>query len=133
MHRAQLAPPVPFWAEMPFAQRLLALRKDRGLSQQALADRVGLHVTLVRRYEAGKTQPSIDALRRIALALSVSADVLLFDDDERAPSDDLRLHLEAIEHMPPEQQHIIREVLDALVLRQQVGRWTAAKGIAVPP
>lgn len=98
------------------------------LNQQALADRVGIHVTLIRRYEGGKTQPSIDALRKIALALSVSADVLLFDEGERGPSDDLRLHLEAIEHMPPEQQHVIREVLDALVLRQQVGKWTAAKG-----
>ena len=30
-------------------------------------------------------EPSLDALRRLAVALSVSADLLLFDSDERTP------------------------------------------------
>ena len=40
--------------DMNFAQRLLALRKDRSLTQAALAERVGIHVSNVRRYEAGE-------------------------------------------------------------------------------
>jgi transcriptional regulator with XRE-family HTH domain len=73
---------------MTFAERLTALRKHHSLTHQALADRVGIHVTLLRRYEAGKTQPNLDTLRQIALALSIGADLLLFDEDERGPTDD---------------------------------------------
>ena len=67
-----------FLAAMAFPQRLVELRKQQGLTQQALADRADIHVTLLRRYEAGKTRPGLDALRKIAVALHVSADLLLF-------------------------------------------------------
>ena len=61
---------------MNFAQRLVALRKQRGLTQQALADRVGIHVSNIRRYEAASSQPTLDVLRNVALALATSADSL---------------------------------------------------------
>jgi transcriptional regulator with XRE-family HTH domain len=32
---------------------LAALRKERGLIQQALAERVGMHISQIRRYESG--------------------------------------------------------------------------------
>lgn len=68
-----------------FAARLVAARKSQSLTQQQLADRSGAHVTQIRRYEAGTSQPTLDVLRALALALNVSADSLLFDDDERDP------------------------------------------------
>ena len=84
---------------MTFAERLIQLRKQHGLTQQALADRAEIHVTLLRRYEAGKTQPNIDTLRRIALALTISADLLLFDENERGPADELRAQFEATQQL----------------------------------
>jgi transcriptional regulator with XRE-family HTH domain len=36
---------------MEFAERLVAQRKQQGLTQQALADRAELHVSQIRRYE----------------------------------------------------------------------------------
>ncbi len=59
---------------------------DRGLTQQALADRVGIHVSQVRRYEAGGSQPTLDVLRNLAVVLSVSSDALVFDEAERGLS-----------------------------------------------
>lgn len=110
---------------MAFADRLTALRKQQGLTQQALADRVGIHVTLLRRYEAGKTQPGLDTLRRTALALNVSADLLLFDADERGPQDDLRLQFEALDRLTDDEKTTVRTVLDALLLRHEAKRLTA--------
>jgi len=72
-----------------FAERLLKLRKDKGLTQQALADLAGLHVVQVSRYETNASQPSLEAIQKLAIALSVSADALLLDEDERGPSDAL--------------------------------------------
>ena len=40
---------------MDFPERLAALRKERGLTQQALADNVEIYVSQIRRYENGTT------------------------------------------------------------------------------
>jgi len=57
---------------------------------------VGIHVTQLSRYESGSSQPTLDVIRKIAVALSVSADELIFDENERGPQDDLRLQFEAV-------------------------------------
>ena len=61
---------------MDFQDRLATLRKDKRFTQQALADLAGVHVAQIRRYEAGESQPTLDVIRKLAIALSVSADML---------------------------------------------------------
>ena len=111
---------------MPFAERLAALRKERGLTQHALADRVGIHVTLLRRYEAGKTLPGLDVIRRLSRALSVTADMLVFDAEERGPSEGLRMDFEAASSLPPDDQRLIHELIEGLRLKREVRRLAAA-------
>lgn len=72
---------------MEFRERLAALRKARGLTQIALSDAVGLAVLQIRRYEGGISQPPLEVIRRLAIALGVSADALVFDQEERGPDD----------------------------------------------
>jgi transcriptional regulator with XRE-family HTH domain len=108
--------------EMDFPQRLVALRKEKGLTQQALADRVGVHVMQIRRYESGASQPTLDVIRRLAVALSVSADTLLFDPEDRGPSDDLRLQFEALAQFDSEARNVAKTVLDGLILQYQARR-----------
>lgn len=79
---------------MDFGKRLAALRKQHSMTQQALADAVGCHVTMIRRYEANETQPTLEIIRNMARALSVSADALVFEKDERAPTEELLLQFE---------------------------------------
>jgi transcriptional regulator with XRE-family HTH domain len=105
---------------MNFPERLAALRKEKNLTQQALADAVGVHVSQLKRYEAGSSQPTLEVLRKIALALSVSADLLLFDKDERGPKGDLRLQFEAVQKMSREEQKIIASLLDAYIKKHQI-------------
>jgi len=69
---------------MDFPERLATLRNERGMTQGTLAEHVGIHVSQLRRYEAGSSSPTLDALRKLAIALSVSADTLIFDA-ERNP------------------------------------------------
>jgi transcriptional regulator with XRE-family HTH domain len=108
---------------MTFSERLATLRKDRGLTQLALAEKAAVHVAQIRRYEAGQTQPALDVIRRIAIALNVSADVLIFDKDERGPGDDLRLQFEAIEQMSPEERKIIKTIIESMIIRHDAQRW----------
>lgn len=110
------------WTTMDFPDRLTALRRDRNLTQQALADAVGVHVTQLRRYEAGTSQPTLDVLRKLAMTLRVSADLLLFDKEERGPDDDLRLQFEALSQLGPDEKDVVRSVLEGLLLKNQAKR-----------
>ncbi len=58
----------------PLGQRLRALRLLRGLSQQKLAVRAGLHWQTVYRTERGLTAPSWKAMRSLADVLGVGLD-----------------------------------------------------------
>ena len=106
--------------EVNFHERLVLLRKERGLTQQALADLVGMHISQIRRYESGQSQPTLDAIRRLAVALSVSADMLLFAQNERGPDEDLKLQFEAASRLDPEEKNVIRSVIESIVLRNTV-------------
>jgi transcriptional regulator with XRE-family HTH domain len=117
----------PDWCAMSFPERLAALRKQRGLSQRALAEAVGVHLTQVQRYEGGAGQPTLNVIRRLARALSVSADVLVFDPQERGPQDDdLKLIFEAVEQFTPDEKATAKTVLQGLVLQHQARRWSKA-------
>ncbi len=125
-----MASSLPALLMMGFAERLLKLRKEKNLTQQALADLAGLHVVQVRRYETNASQPSLEAIRKLAVALNVSADVLLFDAEERRPPNDLALQFEAVGHLPPEEQQVIKDVLEGLIIKYQARRWDSTRPAA---
>lgn len=113
--------------DMGFPDKLAALRKERGFTQQVLADTVRVHVVQIRRYEAGKTQPTLDIIRKLAIALSVSADELIFDKDERGPDEDLKLQFEAVAAFDEEDKAVARTLLESLILRHQSKRWVSSE------
>lgn len=108
-----------FW-HMEFPERLTALRKERALTQQALADLVGCHVLQIRRYEGGTSQPTLEIIKRLAQALRVSADALVFDASERGPDEELRFQFEAVTRMPKKEKDAIRTMLEAMIVKNQV-------------
>jgi transcriptional regulator with XRE-family HTH domain len=65
-----------------FAMRLKEIRQSRGLSQEGLADRAGLHRTYVGSVERAERNVSIDNMERIARALEVDITELLRSDRE---------------------------------------------------
>jgi hypothetical protein len=64
----------------------------------------------------------LDVLRNIAIALSVSADVLLFDQDERGPDEDFRLRFEALMRLDPDERLVIKELIDGMLLKHEARR-----------
>lgn len=77
---AEISAPVPetrAMSEQLPSQRLTALirtlRKERGLSQETLAERAGLHRNSISLIERGESQPTVDTLFRLADGLGISA------------------------------------------------------------
>ena len=62
---------------MEFNEKLQALRKSRGLTQEELAEALFVSRTAVSKWESGRGYPSIDSLKEISKYFSVTIDELL--------------------------------------------------------
>ncbi len=62
---------------MTLGERIYSLRKARGLSQEELADAVGVSRQAVSKWELGESQPEVDKAVLLAQALGVTTDQLL--------------------------------------------------------
>ena len=88
---------------MSISQHLISLRREHNLTRQEMADGVGLHMNQIRRYESEYAQPSLEALKKIAVGLSISLDTLVFENDER---------------------NVAREILDSPILKHAANRFS---------
>ena len=79
---------------MVFSEKLQVLRKNKGFTQEALADRLGVSRQAVAKWESGQVYPDISNLIEISDLLNVSDDYLVKDQDcavsvKAAPDTDL--------------------------------------------
>ena len=75
-------------------QRIAALRRHLGMSQSALAEKIGVSPSAVGMYEQDRREPSLSAMVTMSEALGVSVDYLLTgtpltDRDEKMLRDTL--------------------------------------------
>jgi transcriptional regulator with XRE-family HTH domain len=66
-------------------QRIRGLRRRRGMTQEDMADRSGLHWTYIGGLERGERNPTLTTLKRISDGLSVTLVDLLSKDVTGAP------------------------------------------------
>ncbi len=111
-------------ATMSIAKRLATLRKQKGLTQQALANAIGLHVTQIKRYEADSSQPSLEAIKKIAKTLRVTIDSLVFEEDELQPDANLSLQFRAISNLSEDKQAVIKQLLEGMIIKYEAERWS---------
>lgn len=70
---------------MEFHERLKQLRKEKKMTQAALAKELTYGATAISNYESGHNQPSISDLKKIASIFNVSTDYLLGVNEIRRP------------------------------------------------
>lgn len=104
---------------MGFPDRLSKIRKERKLGFNELAKMIEIHSTQLRRYEKGESQPTLDVLRKLAIALNVPGDMLLFDEQEREPPEDFILQFEALAKLNAEDKKAVRAMIDGMLIRHQ--------------
>lgn len=69
-------------ARRRIANNIKLFRGKHGMSQEALADRAGLHRTQISAIERGKSNVMVDTLVALATVLGVDAIELLVERDE---------------------------------------------------
>ena len=67
--------------------RIRAARQNRGLTQDELADQVGVSRSAVAQWETGRSGQVTGNLSRIAGALEVNVEYLMYGDDKRAAAE----------------------------------------------
>ncbi len=75
--------------EMSFAERIAALRKQKGFTQDALANQLGITFQAVSKWENGASYPDITLLPRLAEIFGCSIDALLGHETPAQESTDV--------------------------------------------
>ena len=88
-------------------------RKALGLTQAALAERLGIDTETLSRFERGKHAPSLLTLERLAAALLTTCGVLLDEDAPHATTDALAVEA-MLTGLPPDDVAFMRHTLKAL-------------------
>lgn len=100
-----------------FKERLKSVRELRGLSQNQLATNSGLPPSSVSHFEAGARKPSLDNLKRIAVALDVTTDYLLGrSDTPEASATAAQLHRD-LHKLTSDDLKLAEDFIDILVKR----------------
>lgn len=122
---------------IPLPEKIRKLRKDRQWSQADLGTKVGVHMGHISRLEAGKYQPSIDLLRKLARTFEVTADYLLDDEQgdmtpvtvaDRSLAERVRL----IAALDPEERDALLKIIDALLTKKKVVDLVTGQMAALP-
>lgn len=92
-------------------QRIRKIRKANGLSQEQLAERVGISVTHMSHIETGNTKLSIEVFAEIAQVLDARSDELLFGERGIVREQASEEILAILSECSPKQLCIISEIL----------------------
>ena len=74
-----------------FGKNLKKYRKEAGLSQQQLADRIGTTHALVSSYERGQRTPKMETVMKFALALRIPYDSLMPTQDIQTSDNEVKM------------------------------------------
>ncbi len=100
-------------------QRIARLRKEKGLTQVKLAEKMGMIQVLISDYERDKLRPHPEVIVRFAQALEVSADELLGMKQTATtgtkPSLKTLRRMRKIEELPPSQQKTLLKTIDTFI------------------
>lgn len=95
-----------------FGGRVRELRKQRSLSQEALAARSGLHVTYIGQLERGKRNPSLESIEKIAKGLEIPLPELLCLPEDR--SEKMVLRQKIVDLLAPEDVPTLKLIMRLL-------------------
>jgi transcriptional regulator with XRE-family HTH domain len=108
----------------PFGARLHALREQAGLSQQQMADKLGLSQRAYAYWERNPVALRPEQLVKVAAILDVGVEQLLNGHSRTArrggPAGKARRVFEEVSGMPRTQQKKILDVVEALVAQAKV-------------
>jgi len=98
--------------------RIARLRKEQGLSQQALADELGIAQQTLAHYEVGRARMPVSLLPALAQFFGIAVDELLGLKNgagKRGPTPMLQRQIERLSRLPKTKQKVVMEMLEGVL------------------
>jgi transcriptional regulator with XRE-family HTH domain len=103
--------------------RIAEARKEHGLTQQQLADQLGIPQQTLAHYEVARARLPASLLPTLAQLLTLSLDELIGNPlarrpGRRGPTSRLQQQIEAVEQLPKTKQQFVSQMLDTVLAQQ---------------
>lgn len=123
-------PSIHFWTDTMAAddklfyqalgQRIAQFRKARGLTQQQLAETLGIAQQTMAHYEGGRLRIAVALLPTLTQALGITVEALLeaapkAAKSKRGPASTLEKQIERIGRLPRAKQRFVMQMLDTVI------------------
>ena len=98
--------------------RIAQLRREQGLSQQALADQLGIAQQTFAHYEVGRARMPVSLLPELAKLFGVGVDDLLGlrnGTGKRGPAPKFQQQIERLGQLPKAKQKVVMEMLEGVL------------------
>ncbi len=105
---------------MNIGNKISDLRKEKGLSRDALGKLVGTSGAVIGRYERQEITPSIAVAKKMADALDVSLDYLTGGTSTMVKDKKMLYRLELLQKVSQKERDTILHVLDSLLQTAQL-------------
>lgn len=108
-----------------FTENLKKMRSQKGISQDELAKKIDMHPVQYSRYERGQTVPSIEVVQKIAMALDVSLDELVYGNSEAQAAKDiddreLLSMFKKVQLLNKQKKETVKDFLSAFLLKENL-------------
>lgn len=106
-----------------FGKNLKELRSEKGFSQEIFANKIGVHVTNLSKYERNISIPSLEIAEKMASTLNISLDRLVYGDNKASnvikDNQLLNLYTKA-QDLSEENKNTIKDLLEAFIFKINV-------------
>ena len=108
-----------------FGDSLKTVRVSTNISQAELADMVEMHSTHISRYERDLTQPTLEVIKKIAIALDVSTDVLIYGAEEgqaqnKIKDNELLNMFNKVQGLDKQEINCAKSLLEAFIFKKEL-------------
>ena len=115
-----------------FAKNLARFRKEKGFTQEELVKRSGVAISQIRRYEADNASPTLDVVTKLAKALGVSIDELVFNKatgvaTSKIMDRELLEQFEMVCSLEEEEREAVKKMLEGIIVKHQVEKMMRPK------
>ena len=106
-------------------KQIQELRKQNGLNQSQLAEKIGISLTQLQRYENKGVQPPADVLKKLADTFNTSIDFLVYGNTEQKAQqsikdNELLSQFKAVEELDSKDKSTIKDIIDAFIKRSKL-------------
>ena len=111
-------PPLKLATSESIGERLARFRKERGMTQVELADKIGITQSFVTSYERNRLRLHPEMLMRFAMALDVATDDILgFNTKGSEPTLSLKIvrRMRRIADLNPSKQKALLQIIDGFL------------------